>query len=227
MELAALAIVLLFQISHFHYLCAMQSIQQLKEVLVDTIHFLHAQGWAPATSSNYSFRESGEQNFYISESGIDKGEFSTKNFLHVTPEGQPIEDERRPSAETGLHCSIYKLYPEAHCILHTHTVLNTIVSQVFLPQKALFLADYEILKGFSGVKTHQINVKIPIFENTQDIPALAKEAETYAQNEEMRAFLIAGHGMYTWGATIAEAKRHVEVVEFLLECEYRKLLLRR
>ncbi|MBK7873521.1 MAG: methylthioribulose 1-phosphate dehydratase [Saprospiraceae bacterium] len=205
----------------------MQNIQHLKEEFVKTIHFLHAQGWAPATSSNYSFRENGEVNFYISESGIDKGEFAVENFLYVTPDGKPIDDERRPSAETGLHSSIYQLYPEAHCILHTHTVLNTIISQFFLQQKALFLADYEILKGFSGVKTHEVNIKIPIFENTQDIPALAKEVEVYAENEQMWAFLIAGHGMYTWGSTIAEAKRHVEVVEFLLECEYRKLLLRR
>ncbi len=205
----------------------MQNVLILKEQLVQTIRFLHAQGWAPATSSNYSFRVSSEQNFYISESGIDKGAFSIENFLYVTPEGQPIDDERRPSAETGLHSSIYKLYPDTHCILHTHSVLNTIVSQLFLQQKALFLADYEILKGFSGVKTHQINIKIPIFENTQDIPALAKAVEVYAENEEMRAFLIAGHGMYTWGTTIAEARRHVEVVEFLLECEYRKLLLKK
>ncbi|MDX1942991.1 MAG: methylthioribulose 1-phosphate dehydratase [Saprospiraceae bacterium] len=205
----------------------MQNVQHLKELLVKTIHFLHAQGWAPATSSNYSFRENGEVNFYISESGIDKGEFSVENFLYVTPYGKPINDERRPSAETGLHSSIYQLYPDAHCILHTHTVLNTIISQFFLQQKALFLADYEILKGFSGVKTHEVNIKIPIFENTQDIPALAKEVEAYAETEQIWAFLIAGHGMYTWGSTIAEAKRHVEVVEFLLECEYRKLLLRR
>lgn len=202
--------------------------QSLKAQLVSVVHFLHAKGWAPATSSNYSFREQGERNFYISESGIDKGVFGEENFLHVTPEGAPIDDERRPSAETALHSVIYQMYPEVHCVLHTHTVLNTILSEQFLAQGVLFLANYEILKGFEGIKTHEIQVKIPIFENTQNIPLLARAVETYAQgNPAMRAFFIAGHGMYTWGSTIADAKRHVEVVEFLLECEYRKLLLRR
>lgn len=199
--------------------------QELKEQLVQVIHFLHAQGWAPATSSNYSFREPGETNFYISESGIDKGAFNIENFLYVNKAGQPVNDARKPSAETALHCTIYQLFPDTQCVLHTHTVLNTILSQHFLPQKVLILANYEILKGFAGIKTHQIFVEIPIFDNTQDIPKLAKEIENYAQTQELRAFLIAGHGMYTWGSTIAEAKRHVEVVEFLLECEYRKLLL--
>ena len=198
---------------------------QYKQHLVQVIHFLHAQGWAPATSSNYSFRETDEANFYISESGIDKGEFTVENFLLVNSEGLPIEDARKPSAETALHCSIYKLFPEAHCILHTHTILNTILSQHFLSQKALILANYEILKGLDGIKTHEVIVEIPIFDNTQDIPTLAKEMQRYATTQALRAFLIAGHGMYTWGTTIAEAKRHVEVVEFLLECEYRKLLL--
>lgn len=199
--------------------------QDLKQQLVEVIHFLHAKSWAPATSSNYSFREAGESNFYISESGIDKGDFNIENFLYVNKEGQPIDDARKPSAETALHCAIYQLFPDSQCVLHTHTVLNTILSQHFLPQKSLILANYEILKGFAGIKTHQVFVEIPIFENTQDIPKLAKDVEQYAQSQDLRAFLIAGHGMYTWGSTIAEAKRHVEVVEFLLECEYRKLLL--
>ncbi len=192
-----------------------------KEALVNVIHFLHAQGWAPATSSNYSFRMPGEANFYISESGIDKGAFAIENFLYVTASGQPIEDARRPSAETGLHSVIYALYPEVHCVLHTHSVPGTVLSRQLLSQGALFLSDYEILKGFSGVSTHEVVVKIPIFANTQDISALAAAVQHYAQAEEMRAFLIAGHGMYTWGSTIAEAKRHVEVVEFLLACERR------
>jgi methylthioribulose-1-phosphate dehydratase len=199
--------------------------QALKAQLVQVIQFLHARGWAPATSSNYSFRESGESNFYISESGIDKGAFKIENFLLVNSAGQAIADSRKPSAETALHSSIYQLFPDAHCVLHTHTILNTILSQHFLSQKALILANYEILKGFSGIQTHQVFVEIPIFDNTQDIPALAKLVEAYAEHQSLYAFLIAGHGMYTWGNTIAEAKRHVEVVEFLLECEYRKLLL--
>jgi methylthioribulose-1-phosphate dehydratase len=113
-------------------------------------------------------------------------------------------------------------------VLHTHTVLNTVVSQVFQEQGCLELRDYEILKGFSGIKTHEVSIKIPIFANTQDINALSIELVDFVRKNdpELRAFLIAGHGMYTWGATVADAKRHVEVVEFLLECEYLKLKLK-
>ncbi|HMN88543.1 MAG TPA: methylthioribulose 1-phosphate dehydratase [Saprospiraceae bacterium] len=192
--------------------------QTNKAALTKVIHFLHAQGWAPATSSNYSFRQEGDPNFYVSESGIDKGSFSEQHFLYVNANGEPIEDMRRPSAETLLHSVIYQCYPDMHCVLHTHSIMGTVLSKRLLPQGAIFLSDYEILKGFSGITTHEVVVKIPIFANTQDIPALAATVQRYAQQETMRAFLIAGHGMYTWGRDIAEAKRHVEVVEFLLEC---------
>jgi len=196
--------------------------------LVKAIHFLHQKGWAPATSSNYSFREAGQSSFFVSQSGLDKGDFAEKHFLQVDASGNPIDDTRKPSAETLLHCAVYQLFPEAHCVLHTHTVLNTVVSQLLQPHGAVELENYEILKGFSGIKTHEVSVKIPIFANTQDIAALSIELAEFVRRSdtELRAFLIAGHGMYTWGNTVADAKRHVEVVEFLLECEYLKLKLK-
>jgi methylthioribulose-1-phosphate dehydratase len=192
--------------------------------MVKTIHFLYARGWAPATSSNYSFRIAEENEFYVSESGIDKGEFAANHFLKVSAFGIPIADVRKPSAETALHSTIYELFPHVHCVLHTHTVLNTILSQYFANDKCIQLKNYEILKGFEGIKTHEVSLKLPIFDNTQNISVLANQVSEYAkQNSDIKAFLITGHGMYTWGSTIADAKRHVEVIEFLLECEYKKL----
>lgn len=195
--------------------------------MVKTIHFLHAKGWAPATSSNYSFKIEEDNDFYVSESGIDKGDFAINHFLKVSATGIPIADVRKPSAETALHSAIYGLFPHVRCVLHTHTVLNTILSQYFANNGYIQLENYEILKGFEDIKTHEVSVKLPIFENTQHIPVLAAQVCKYAkQNLDMKAFLIAGHGMYTWGSTIADTKRHVEVIEFLLECEYKKLCLK-
>ncbi|MEC8305131.1 MAG: class II aldolase/adducin family protein [Planctomycetota bacterium] len=35
------------------------------------------------------------------------------------------------------------------------------------------------------------------------------------------------HGLYTWGKDIDEARRHIEVYEFLFECLARKMMLKR
>lgn len=194
--------------------------------LVQTIHFLHQKGWAPATSSNYSVRLKGCSDFWVSESGIDKAAFSTKNLINVDSDGLPTDDTRLVSAETDLHTTLYKLYPAAHCVLHTHSIFGTVLSDFVTPKRGILLENYELLKAFEGIKTHKTRLYIPVFENTQDIPSLSEQLTAYqAKNTDMRAFLIAGHGMYTWASTVAAAKRQVETIEFLLECTYHKMLL--
>jgi methylthioribulose-1-phosphate dehydratase len=195
-----------------------------KAELTAVIRFLHQSGWAPATSSNYSFREEGQAGCWVSQSGIDKGGFLPEHFLKVDAQGQNPYDDRKPSAETALHTLVYRIFPEASCVLHTHSVMNTTLSQLYAPEGAVVLEGYELLKAFEGVATHQERVVAPIFANTQDIPALAAEVEAYvaAGGPPMRFFLIAGHGLYTWGGSIAAARRHVEAAEFLLQCVWMK-----
>jgi methylthioribulose-1-phosphate dehydratase len=194
--------------------------------LTQAIHVFFQRGWAPATSSNYSFRDGKEtSHFHISESGIDKGAFESRHFLTVDMNGRPLSGEtRKPSAETLLHCAVYRNFPRARCVLHTHSALNTVLSQRYLSQGALRFSGLEILKGFAGIRTHEAEVAIPVFANSQNMEALAAEVENYfLADPRVKAFLLAGHGMYTWGESVIEAKRHVEVVEFLLECERLRL----
>lgn len=190
--------------------------------LVRCIHFLHAKGWAPATSSNYSFRINPGDPIHISASGLDKGDFTTADLMLVDAQGKALDPNRRPSAETLLHTLIYDQQPETTCILHTHSVYNTVLSMLYAQQKTLVLSGFEVLKGISGIRTHETDVKIPIFPNSQDMPALSTAIKQYwNQVDQLNGFLLAGHGFYTWGKSIAEAKRHMEVFEFLFECHYK------
>lgn len=190
--------------------------------LVECIHFLHQQGWAPATSSNYSFRMPGESTITISSSGKDKGIFSLEDLMEVDLGGRPVNDTRKPSAETLLHTLIYQRRPEVTCILHTHTVYNTVLSQVYQQKGSLQLSGFELLKGISGIKTHESTVDLPIFANAQDMQKLSARIALYwDQHPDLSGFLLAGHGLYTWGKSIAEAKRHIEVFEFLFDCFYK------
>ena len=95
-----------------------------------------------------------------------------------------------------------------------------------MEQGEMILEGYEVLKGIGNNKTHEVKVRLPIFPNTQDIAVLSEDfRKRYKADPEMQGYLIANHGLYTWGKTIAEAKRQLEVFEFLLECEYRRMLL--
>jgi methylthioribulose-1-phosphate dehydratase len=75
-----------------------------------------------------------------------------------------------------------------------------------------------MLKGLEGVRTHRHREWLPIIENSQDMGALARTTqETLAHLPETHGLLLRGHGLYTWGNDLAKAKRHVEILEFLLE----------
>jgi methylthioribulose-1-phosphate dehydratase len=102
----------------------MQDIFDLKENMAQTIRAYHAKGWSPATSTNYSFRESSDANtLYVSRSGIDKSLFHPEDFMQVAMDGHPVLEDRgiKPSAETLIHCILYKLFPETTVILHSHS----------------------------------------------------------------------------------------------------------
>ena len=190
--------------------------------LISCIQFLHNKGFAPATSSNYSFKPDYAGYFHVSVSGVDKAHFRKNHFMKVDMNGKAISDTRKPSAETLLHAMIYQKVPSAKCVLHTHTIYNTVLSMAYQKAGQLTLSGFEVLKGLQGINTHDTALKVPVFENNQNMAELAAEISPYWEKDPLfQGFLLAGHGLYTWGATIAEAKRQVEVFEFLFEVVYK------
>ncbi len=192
-----------------------------REVLA-AVRFLHAQGWTPATSSNFSYRHPGQPDaFFISLSGKDKGELAEGEFIPVNFIGQPLGDSpHRPSAETLLHALVYEKLPQVGTVLHTHSGNGTVVSKLYEVQGVLPIGNFEILKGLEGIRTHETEIPVPVFPNDQDMPRLAAHIKTWweSRHNPPYGFLLAGHGLYTWGETPAQARRHVEVFEFLFDC---------
>ncbi len=175
---------------------------------------LHARGWVPATSGNFSLRLD-DGDIAITASGKDKSELAPDDIMRIGADGRPKED-RRPSAETALHTQLYERDPSIHCVLHTHSVGATLASQ--RSPNGLEFRDLEILKAFAGTTTHATSVRIPVFANSQDIPALAADVERHmADHGQGVAYLIAGHGVYTWGESAGECVRHLEALEYLFD----------
>ena len=188
------------------------------QALIEAGQQLYAQRMVPATSGNFSARLA-DDHLAITVSGRHKGRLNERDIMQVDAEGRSL-DERRPSAETLLHVFIYQRFPQARVVLHPHSVNATVLSR--LCGEWLVLQDYEILKAFPGIDTHESTVKIPVFENDQDISRLAKKVDAcLATLDQPPGYLIRGHGFYTWGESMEDALRHVEAFEFLFDCELR------
>ena len=192
-------------------------VERLRAELIEAGRFFAARGWVPATSGNFSARVD-EACMAITVSGRDKGALCADDIMLADLDGHTLEPGKRSSAETGLHSQLYRRDPGIGAVLHCHSVNATVLSR--LHRDHLELRDYEVLKAFPEVGTHAATVRVPIFENDQNIERLADKVEAYMQaNEPMSGYLIEGHGFYTWGKTLADARRHVEAFEFLFECE--------
>ena len=191
----------------------------------------HQRGWSLGTSSNYSVvLERDPLTLLLTGSGFDKGNLQPDQFVIVDGEGRPLSSSHpKPSAETLLHVVLARS-AGAGAVLHTHSPAATLLSELHLPEGHLTLGGYEMLKGLAGITTHETSVQIAIFPNTQDIASLAVEVEerlTHGDHPLRHGFLMAGHGLYTWGANLAEARRHLEVLEFLFDVTLKKRLLTR
>jgi methylthioribulose-1-phosphate dehydratase len=145
--------------------------------------------------------------------------------VRVDLEGKPTFDgQPKSSAETLLH-TVLAAQPDVGAILHTHSVWGTLLSQLYAEEGGFEISDYEMLKGLEGIKTHRHTEWVEVFDNTQDIPSLADEVAAHLRDPHRRwqhGFLIRQHGLYTWGRNLFEARRHVEIFEFLFECLVRK-----
>jgi methylthioribulose-1-phosphate dehydratase len=187
-----------------------------------------ARGWVMGTSGNFSVVIDQEPlRLAITRSGTHKGELTANDILEVGSDGTSIGTSSAtrpamPSAETRLHIEIVGARTAA-AVLHTHSIWGTLMSDRFGSDGGVAIHGYEMLKGLAGVTTHEHREWIPVLENDQDIPRLAaKVRDTLRERPDCHAFLLRRHGLYTWGATVPEAVRHVEIVEFLLESVGRK-----
>src|SRR5262249_10865498 len=133
--------------------------------------------------------------------------------------GRVVQGNGRPSGEAALHLAIVRAR-RAGAVLHTHSVWSTILSD---DDSSLTLDGYEMLKGLDGVNTHEYREELPVIENTQDWAAAAPQVEAMLRaRPAAHGFLIRRHGLYTWGRDLSEARRHVEILEFLFEAMGRK-----
>jgi methylthioribulose-1-phosphate dehydratase len=178
----------------------------------------YQRGWVLGTSGNFSsVLIQKPLRLAITESGIDKALIAPANILEVDEKGSVLSGAGRASAETLLHITVVQ-QRRSGAVLHTHSVWSNILSEAFASRAGIEIQGYEMLKGLAGIKSHDDREWLPIVENSQDMTALSgMVAGTLDRFPGSHGFLLRRHGLYTWGRDLAEAKRHVEIFEFLLE----------
>jgi methylthioribulose-1-phosphate dehydratase len=187
----------------------------------------HGRGWSLGTSSNYSVVVSRDPlELLITVSGKDKSALTRDDFVRVDAHGRPVDGSgKKSSAETLLHCLLAEMIPSVGAVLHTHSVWSTLLSGADLPRGSVRIEGYEMLKGLEGIGTHETIEEVPIFANSQDMQELSQRIRSRfgaadwsdPKRPPVHGFLLSRHGLYTWGRDLDEARRHIEIHEFLFE----------
>jgi len=195
-----------------------QEFSSIASDLAEIGRCFYNRGWVLGTSGNFSAVLNRDPlRLAITSSSIDKGALNSDHILRIDEQGKVLEGNGKPSAETLLHLAVVRLRG-AGAVLHTHSIWSNILSDAHSEKRGLSIDGYEMLKGLEGVVTHDHREWLPIIENSQDMPSLAESVEAaLLKYPKAHGFLLRRHGLYTWGQDIAEAKRHVEILEFLLE----------
>lgn len=187
--------------------------QDLAAQLAEAGRRMDARNWVPGSAGNISARIDGEH-IAISRSGVHKGRLAPSDIIAVDYAGQPAVAGQKPSAETLLHCQLYRLFPPVGAVLHGHSVAATVLSM----RGPIAFSNYELLKAF-GFATHELDVVLPVYENDQDMARLAAFIEPLLERDPPIGYVIAGHGVYAWGTSVEHAYWRLEALEFLLQCE--------
>ena len=213
------------------------SFDQIAAGLAAIARDFHSHGWMSGTSGNLSAVVDREPlRLAMTPSGEDKGELTPAQMLLIDEQASVVCDQdnnlsskyaSKPSDESPLHVRIVK-ERGAGAVLHTHSIWNTMLSNLYFANGGIAIEGYEMLKGLQGVNSHEHREWVPIIENSQNMLALADTiGDTLSRHKDVHGFLLRRHGLYSWGTDLRQAKRHVEILEFLLEVLGRSMLITR
>lgn len=175
-------------------------------------HHAGAKGWVPATSGNFSVRIDAND-CAVTASGGDKAKVGPDGIIRAAITGPA---HPRASAEAPLHYAMYRLSSEIGAVAHVHAQPAVLASLKFACERRVRIEGLELLKAFRDVTTHDTHLDVPIFDNEQDMEALAARVEARLRADGLGwGFLLAGHGLYAWGRDANEALRHLDAFDYL------------
>ena len=189
--------------------------QTQRNRLTQVMQGIHQRGWCEGTGGNFSMvLQHHPLQLLMAPSGVDKGQVPGDQLIVVDEAGNIVSGEGKASAETALHLRIVEAN-NAGAVLHTHSVPGTVLSLHFERKGVIVLAGWEMLKGLDGINTHATSINIPVISNSQSMQELG-DAIAPCLASAPCGFLVAGHGLYAWGKDLEASKRHLEILEFLL-----------
>ena len=199
--------------------------RRILETMIEHARRFYEHGWLMATSGNVSARLEAREGMTISASGYDKGDLSVDRFMACDWRGRPFERHRSdvPSTDARLHGGLYAECEAIGAIYHVHHLEATLCSRHASRTDATAFRDLEMIKAFGLDPADGESLVVPTVDNASDRDDLADRVleaiDTSTPDDLPRTpgVNVREHGLYVWGRSPEEAKRHVEGLAYLFE----------
>ncbi|MBQ7063900.1 MAG: L-ribulose-5-phosphate 4-epimerase [Firmicutes bacterium] len=198
--------------------------EALKEKVFQANMALPGHGLVLFTWGNVSGIDREKGLVVIKPSGVEYDVMQVSDMVVVDMEGNVVEGHYKPSSDTATHLEMYKAFPEAGGIVHTHSTWATIFAQAGcdIPALGTTHADY----FYGAIPCTRAMTESEIVQDYEKNTGLVI-AETFRERspEEVPAVLVREHGPFTWGKDPDEAVYHAVVLEQVANMAYHTAML--
>ncbi|MBA4494696.1 class II aldolase/adducin family protein [Paenactinomyces guangxiensis] len=171
------------------------------ETLVYYAREMHQTGLVKGTNGNVSVRDAKNNRMWITPSAVPYHLITTADLVAVDlATGEVVAGERKPSSETPMHASIYRLRPDVEAVVHTHSTYATMFACAGeeIPPVHYLIAE--------------IGDRVPVADYARfGSEELAEEAVAVLNGAN--GALLKNHGVITVGKTLASAYTRAEIIE--------------
>lgn len=183
-------------------------LQAEREQVVEYGKAMIERGLTVGTFGNLSVYNEKENLFAISPSGMDYFKTEPADVVVMTPDGEKVDGDRKPSSEVDMHRIFYQKRPGIRSVVHTHSRFATTLACL-----GLGIPPLHYLIAYAGREVPCTPyVQFGTYELAQC--ALDTMGENYA-------CLLGNHGLLACGGNISYTMDVAEQIEFCAELYYR------
>ncbi|MBN1388038.1 MAG: L-ribulose-5-phosphate 4-epimerase [Bacteroidales bacterium] len=187
-------------------------LQKLKEEVLRANISLKESGLVILTWGNVSGIDRDNNLMVIKPSGIEYDAMTVDDMVVVDMDGKVVEGDLNPSSDTPTHLEIYRHFPGAGGIVHTHSTYATAWAQAgrSIPAMGTTHADH-----FYGDIPCTRKLRPEEVKNDYELNTGKVIVETFKNIEEssVPGVIVNDHGPFTWGRNAEEAVYNAIVLE--------------
>ena len=187
-------------------------LKTLREAVLDANLELVRRGLVLYTFGNASGISREEGLVAIKPSGVPYETMSAEDMVVTDLTGRVVDGKMRPSSDLATHIEIYKGFPEAGGVAHTHSEFATAWAQAKRPIPCFGTTHADYFYGSVPVTADLTAAEIATDYEKNTGTAICRLFDKM-DGKSVPAVLVAGHAPFCWGSTPAEAAHTATILE--------------